>query len=105
MLRMACLLCGRLVGALPPARRRYGTTHNAAVTQNTSKTATMFQSLKNSMVTLFTKPGTFFRGRAYVAVAIVYSGWTRRSRSWSGAWPMRLRRAAWIASTFAITPR
>jgi hypothetical protein len=37
-------------------------------------------------------------------VAMVYSGWTRRSFICPAPLPMRLLRLAWIASTFAITP-
>jgi len=45
-----------------------------AVTQNASKTATIAQSLKASTRTLVSSPMTFFRGRAYLAVAGVYTG-------------------------------
>jgi hypothetical protein len=45
-----------------------------AVTQNASKTATIAQSLKASANMLVSTPLKFFRGRAYLAVAGVYTG-------------------------------
>lgn len=45
-----------------------------AVTQNASKTATIGQSIKQNFVKMFTQPKTFFGGKAYLAVAVVYSG-------------------------------
>jgi hypothetical protein len=45
----------------------------SAVTQNASKTATLTQSLRNSIGTLFSNPRQFLGGRAYIAVALVYS--------------------------------
>jgi len=45
-----------------------------AVTQNASKTATLTQSLAQSMKSMLTQPHKFFGGRAYIAVAIVYTG-------------------------------
>ena len=44
-----------------------------AVTQGAAKSATIAQSVTNSFKTLFTRPHKFFGGKAYLAVAAVYS--------------------------------
>ena len=60
-----------VLSALPAAA--FVSIIDQAVTQNASKSATLLNSMKQSLKTMFTRPHRFFTGPAYLAVAGVYT--------------------------------